>query len=762
MIPSNPYEMRLNIFMFFLFFSLSAWGQGSGTVAGIIRDAGTGDPMIGANISADRKTGTASGSNGEFSLKLAAGDHQLEFFYVGYERVAMEVSIQQGDTLVIDVEMVLSSKMLDEVVVSAGKFEQKLSDVTVSMEILHPRQLSNQNITSLDMILEKTSGISILDGQPSIRGGSGFSYGVGSRVLMLVDDLPMISGDAGDIKWSYLPVENVNQVEVIKGASSVLYGSSALNGVINLRTRFPGNDPQSDVTIFSGAYLQPRRKELVWSDQARFYGGGSFSHLRKIGNLDLTVGANYFRNEGYREEEYEQHIRVNLGLRYRFEKVKGLSVGLSSSAMYTDHSDFILWQNADSGAYRQNPNTIAPLTGSRYNIDPYVEYFAPSGDRHSLRTRLYSVGNNTVDETKNSYSKVWYAEYRYLKKFREDIHWTSGFSFMKNTVKAGLFDNHEGSNTALYTQLDANIVKRLKASVGLRWEINTLNQEVFLDLPVLRAGLNYHAGEATFIRASFGQGYRFPSVAEKFVDARTGGLNIFPNPELNPEYGWSAEIAAKQGFMLGSWSGFADLALFWTSYQDMIEYTFGYYPPKNPTEPPFSYVGFKALNIETARIIGAEFSLSGQGRVGPVELFVSAGYTIMDPVNPLLLDSLGRTDDEAYVLNYRRRHLVKSDFEAEFKGVFAGMNLQYNSRMINVDEAFINPILADNILPGFPDYWNNEAGGYLLVDFRLGWNISRVFRISALMVNAFNVEYLGRPGDIGPPRQFTLQMKLTF
>ncbi len=699
---------------------------------------------------------------GEFSLKLSVGDHKLEFFYVGYKRLSMDVTIEAGQTLVLDVEMLVSSKMLDEVVVSAGKFEQKLSDLTVSMEILQPRQLSNQNITSLDMILEKTSGISILDGQPSIRGGSGFSYGVGSRVLMLVDDLPMISGDAGDIKWSYLPVENVNQVEVIKGASSVLYGSSALNGAINLRTRFPGTDPQTEVTIFSGVYMKPERKELVWKNRAPFYGGGSFTHLRKMGNLDLSVGANYFKNEGYREDEYETRIRGNIGLRYRFQKVKGLSVGLSASAMYTDYSDFILWQDADSGAYRQNPDAIAPLYGNRYNIDPYVEYFTPGGDRHTLRTRLYSVGNNTVDETKNSFSKVWYGEYRYLKKFGEQIHWTSGFSFMRNTVKAGLFDNHEGSNTAIYSQLDASLVKRLKASFGLRWEINTLNNEVFMDLPVFRAGLNYQAAEATFIRASFGQGYRFPSVAEKFVSARTGSLNIFPNPELNPEYGWSAELGVKQGFMLGTWSGFADLALFWTSYRDMIEYTFGYYPPENPTEPPFSYVGFKALNIETARIIGGEITLGGQGRLGPFNFFVSGGYTIMDPVDPLLLDSLGRTDDEAYVLNYRRRHLVKGDIEAEIIGIFAGINLLYNSRMINVDEAFIDPVLGESILPGFPEYWENQAGGYLLADLRLGYNFSRLFRVNVLMKNLFNKEYLGRPGDIGPPRRFTLQMRLTF
>ncbi len=754
--------MRLQIVTLLMFFMVTALGQNTGSVTGIILDAKSGEPMIAVNISADRQSGTVSDEYGEFSLNLSEGDHLLEFFYVGYERASIKVSILTGETIRVEVEMAESRKMLDEVVVSAGKFEQKLSDVTVSMEILHPHQLSSQNITSLDMILEKTSGISILNGQPSIRGGSGFSYGVGSRVLMLVDDLPMISGDAGDIKWSFLPVENLNQVEVIKGASSVLYGSSALNGVINLRTRFPGNDPQSEVTIFSGAYLEPRRKEMVWKDRAPLYAGGSFSHLRKIGNLDLSVGGNYFRNQGYRELEFEERIRGNLALRYRFQKVNGLSAGLSTSAMYTDHADFILWQDADSGAYRQNPRTYAPLTGHRFNLDPYVEYFTPGGDKHTLRTRLYSVGNNTVDETKNSFSKVWYGEYRYLKKFGPQIHWTSGLSFMRNTVEAGLFDDHKGSNSAIYTQLDANVVKRLKVSTGIRWEMNSLNQEYFLARPVIRTGINYQVAKATFLRASFGQGYRFPSVAEKYVDARTGGLNIFPNPELEPESGWSAEIGAKQGFAVGSWSGFADLALFWTRYNNMIEYTFGYYPPENPTLPPFDYVGFKALNIETARIIGSEFTLNGQGQLGPVELYISAGYTIMDPVDPLIIDSTGRGDDQAYVLNYRRRHLVKSDLEAEIIGIFAGINLQYNSRMINVDEAFINPFLGETILPGFPEYWSEQAGGYLLVDFRLGWNISPLFRINALLKNAMNVEYLGRPGDIGPPRQVTLQMKLTF
>jgi iron complex outermembrane receptor protein len=82
--------------------------------------------------------------------------------------------------------------------------------------------------------------------------------------------------------------------------------------------------------------------------------------------------------------------------------------------------------------------------------------------------------------------------------------------------------------------------------------------------------------------------------------------------------------------------------------------------------------------------------------------------------------------------------------------------------MINIDEVFSNQLTGNLILPGFPDYWHNEAGSYLLLDFRLGWNISRSLRINSILRNAFNVEYLGRPGDIGPPRNLTLQLKLSF
>jgi outer membrane cobalamin receptor len=737
-------------------------GQASGSVSGTVIDAGSREPLIAVNVTAGRQKGTATDLNGAFSLTLDVGQHLIEFSYVGYSDQQKEIIIREGETLQLEIEMTTSSKMLEEVVVSAGKYEQKLSEVTVSMEVIKPHQLVNQNIISLDEILEKTPGISILDGQPSIRGGSGFSYGAGSRVLMLVDDLPMLSADAGDVKWNYLPVENLNQVEVIKGASSVLYGSSALNGVINLRTRFPGNEPTTEVTLFGGATMNPARKELIWWDHQPLFAGASFSHLRKIGNLDLSLGGNYFKDEGYREGDYQNRIRGNLGLRYRSKKVQGLAVGLAMSAMYVDLSDFLLWLNAYSGAFRQPPASMTPLTGNRYNIDPYVEYSTRGGNKHSLKTRLYSVENATSNADRNSASKLWYAEYRYLKRFRSQTRWTNGLSFSRNKVIANLFDDHAGSNAAVYSQLDAKVFNRLQLSSGLRWEVNTLDGDLYYSLPVLRVGLNYQAGENTFLRGSLGQGYRFPSVAEKFTDTNIGGLRIFPNSQLDPERGWSAELGVKQGIAFGSWLGYADMALFWTEYYNMIEFTFGFYPPNPDDVPTFDDVGFKAQNIGTARISGIDFGLSLTGQAGPAELRFSGGYTYMNPVDPSLLDSVDIVEEEGHILKYRRRHLLKLDLEAGVWKIFAGANFQYNSRMINVDEVFLDPLIGNLLLPGFPDYWEEHNIAYSLLDLRLGWNITEMIRIACIFNNAFNVEYLGRPGDIGQPRNITLQLRLNF
>ncbi|GIV43366.1 MAG: hypothetical protein KatS3mg035_0489 [Bacteroidia bacterium] len=75
--------------------------------------------------------------------------------------------------------------------------------------------------------------------QPNIRGSAGYTYGSGTRVLTMLDGLPMISADRSGTNFDMLPTDNIKQVEVIKGASSVLFGAGAMGGVINVLTADP-------------------------------------------------------------------------------------------------------------------------------------------------------------------------------------------------------------------------------------------------------------------------------------------------------------------------------------------------------------------------------------------------------------------------------------------------------------------------------------------------------------------------------------------
>ena len=162
-------------------------------------------------------------------------------------------------------------QQIGQIVVSANKTEQRIAELTVSMELIKSGDFLKTHITDAQELINKTSGIEVLDGQASIRGGSGFSYGVGSRVLALIDGLPVLSPDAGNIKWQYLPLENISQVEIIKGASSVLYGSSALNGIINFRTADATNIPVTEFFAETGIFGKPENTNWKWWDSPRIF-----------------------------------------------------------------------------------------------------------------------------------------------------------------------------------------------------------------------------------------------------------------------------------------------------------------------------------------------------------------------------------------------------------------------------------------------------------------------------------------------------------
>ena len=192
------------------------------------------------------------------------------------------IILEADQTITLDFLLSETVNLLQTATVSTGKYEKPLGEATVSLEVLKSDLIESTNAISLDQALEKIPGVNLVGGQANIRGGSGFSYGAGSRVLLLVNDLPALQADAGTSNWGDLPVENIEQVEVIKGAASALYGSAAMNGLINVRTGYARAQPETKISVFGGIYDAPKDVTKKWWDDTRYEAGVLFVHKQRI------------------------------------------------------------------------------------------------------------------------------------------------------------------------------------------------------------------------------------------------------------------------------------------------------------------------------------------------------------------------------------------------------------------------------------------------------------------------------------------------
>ena len=772
-------------------------------INGTIIDSENNQPVIGAKIIASTGEKALSDVNGKFTIRPVAYPTTL----------IISAQTLANDTLVIEkggditVRMKPAFQEVKTVVVSAGRREQEIEDVPISMEIIRPELFENKGLTNVEQAVDQSPGVYAMDGQVSIRGGSGFAYGAGSRVLLLWNGIPILSGDAGDAKWNSIPMEQASQIEILKGASSVLYGSGALNGIISLSEREPSSKGEFRAKVLSGVYGDPKRASLKWWSSNPVYYTGDVYYGKMKKSFGYTVSANGYSNPGYREGEEETRGRVSGTLFFRPAKMPKLKAGIGYNLQYQKTGNFIIWES-DSLAYTPSGgadtsdvnSTLTYNTGLRFSVDPYVKVFDKNNNLHSVKTRLYFVENsNLTNKAQSSTSSVVYGDYQFQHKWNDGTAITTGMTYIRTDVNSNLFGNHFANNVAAYAQYEQRINK-LDLTGGMRLEYAEqdkrqgdsdfyLGKDSSFSLPVypiFRVGAHYEVAKFSHLRASFGQGIRYPSVAERYTKTAVGALLVFPNPQLKPETGWAAEIGFKQGVKIGEkWKGLIDIAGFINEYNNMMEFQFGIFNPAtnqklDPDSPDFGdqiseifssgyaisdLFGFSAVNAESARITGAEISFNSQGKIKEVELTSLIGYTYMNPISKNRDSAYVSTfsDSGSTILKYRFKHLAKVDVEAKWRGISAGFSMRYNSFMSNIDRIFEDEISNGvYILPGLKEYRAENNGPNVVFDSRVGYEISEHYRVGLAVNNMLNAEYVTRPGDVQPPRNFLVQLQMKF
>lgn len=786
----NKLFLTLSFFFSFLFFAHAQ----NGILQGKISDKNTGEYLISATVQIGSE-GAVTDLDGNFKISLAPGEYEATASYVGFEPLAQIVTIRSGEVATADFAMEESANLLETATVTSGKHDVALGEVTVSLDVIKPTLLQSTNQTSLDGLLDKVPGVNMVGDQANIRGGSGFSYGAGSRVLLLIDDIPIYQADAGFPQWEDVPLEIIDQVEVVKGAASALYGSSALNGIINVRTGYAKSKPETELSTFYTTFSDPQNEKLKWWDETPYSAGLTFSHKRKIGKLDIVAGGRYHRANSVQDSSFTRRGRLTLNGRYRI--TDRLSVGVNTNFNKSKGASFFFWKGTDE-LYRPGAN-ISESQSSRFNIDPFITYFDKADNRHKVMGRFFSVNNNTgtVETDQSNISDVYYGEYQFQRKMEKaGLVLTTGGVYTGTKVRAPLYGDttYTSRNLAYYLQLDKKFFDKLTLSAGFRFEDNAVfvpdslsyrprpnlaevvgrfeDGKIHESKPVFRFGANYKVADFTFLRASWGQGYRFPTIAEKFITTSFGGIPITPNYDLKSETGWSTEVGVRQGFKAGGFQGFLDASAFWMEYQDMMEFTF-----VNQS------VSFQSQNIGDTRVRGFEASVTGQGKLFGLPTTLLAGYTYIDPTfkefdfdaNPQ--DS---TQIEAYrnahnssnclqpndpdrelcqnVLKYRYRHTAKFDMESRYKNLSIGVAMLYTSFMENIDAAFESPFLGI----GLQEWRSEHNNGALILNLRGAYNVLPELKISLLVNNVTNKEYSNRPAKLEAPRNFTLRADYKF
>lgn len=835
-----------SILSLFVLFSVA---QDTGTVKGTVKDKESGETIIGASVvwEADKGRGAATDFDGNFSLILPVGEQKVIITSIGYDPQTIPVSVKKGETTSISVDLGVGAIQQEMVVVSAGKFEQKVEDLTVSVAVIKPEIIESRGSTSAEDAIEQTPGLTIMDGEAQMRGGSGYSFGAGSRVMLLVDDLPILSGDAGRPSWGFLPTENLSQIEVIKGASSVLYGSSALNGIINIRTAYPTDKPKTKINLYTGFYSAPEPEESRWwdEDDMPIYGGMNFFHSRKVGTLDIVAGGNFLIDNGFigpepgdviiddqayvtsvddildengnvigqdtsytkPRKEFQNRFRFNLNLRKRSKSIPGLAFGINTNVMYSKSTSTLLWLNSSYGLYRPYNGSITRTVQTSFNVDPYITYSGEKGSKHTFRTRVFHQ-NNDNDNNQGNLNYVFFGEYQFAHRFAQvkDLTITVGTMGQYSLSEAELYignENGDGksnsSNAAVYVQIDKKFWNRLNVNGGGRFEYFSVNGNDTIIRPVFRIGASSKLWKEGYLRASFGEGFRFPSIAERYIFTTVGGLPIVPNPEIEPERSYAAEVGLMQGIKIGKFLGYLDVAGFYQYYTNFVEFTAGNFAGPDATLP----LAFKSLNTGDARVYGADVSLIGNGQFTDwFGMNVLAGYTYsrpeaVDPDYVYGVDNFGieltqrstssaipnkpsasatQEEIDAYnqaveeydkfpILKYRFEHLVNADLEFVFTimkkyKLSVGGTYRYYSYMKSVDKIFyqVDPVFGW----GAVEFRENHNKGDHVFDIRGAIELSEQVKLGVSVKNIANRVYALRPLKINSPRTTQIQLTVTF
>ncbi len=716
---------RLLYIVIFLFASNISFAAITGTITGTVKDQETGDVLQAVNVIVDGTVrGASTDLDGNFKIdNLPPGTYKLRASMIGYRTDShQKVTVQANRTVNVDFILEQTTLEFDPIVVLAGKTEMRLDQASVSMSVVSSKEIERRNPTSIIEALETAPGINFIGDQINIRGSTGFTFGAGNKTLLLLDGVPVYASDTGAFNWDMLPPLDIEQIEVLKGAGSTLWGSSALGGVVNIITKDPSPEGALLFSYSAGKYDKPAYSEWEWTDPNRLhYTREDVSYSKRYGQLGVRVSAGRFMSTGYTELGDFRKQNLTSKVDYRFKN----GIKWTGYAAYSkiNKGFFVQWKGPND-PYQVDPSNLD--NRSEVNqLSLYTKVSVPFNARFSIDMRASMnrslLGNQFGKDAEfdPAIGQGGEIQANWIPVFGHVV--TIGTQYQDDSGSTKFFGEHSGYFVGPYIQDEWKVRENLRLTTGFRYDRYKLvggNKE---DLFSPRFGVNWQPWEPTSFRLSVGSGFRAATITERFLEMTVMNFKIKANPELKSESSWAYDLGWRQ-YINKDWN--FDISLFRNDYWELIE---------AHLDLIRGQIQFR--NIPRARIQGVEFLTKFST---PVRLFgirmtpgIEGSVTYMHHRN----------------LKYDEPLTYRPDWLATAKTTLRSG--RYNFQL---DYRYASEIAEVKIYP------INDRVPMHFVDARLDvdW---RMLTFQLGVTNMMNYNYAPRESNLMPMRAFTLGLR---
>lgn len=523
--------------------------------------------------------------------------------------------------------------------VTASRVERELMDVNMSVSVITKEDIKRQGARTVGEILQNVPGVRINnDGgqgikRAMIRGNDAF------QTLVLIDGQKISEQKSMSGSPFLIAPAMIERIEVIKGPASVLYGSEALGGVINIITKKGGDKALSgDVSLGYNSASKGR------SGAASLYGAQSGWHYRvgvaadKNSALDTPEGKmpnSYFQSQAANFFlAYDLSDKTQLGATLDYYKLKFGSGQFGYEGFAVDVPK---WERYKVALFGEMKNISQNLVRARADV------FYQGNDKEMINTvpaeRMVTVlplADNSMDQYGLSLQTDWQlgtnhyliAGYEYN---RDNLNADSITKMKRGRLTESIMGNrnYDGyqSKHGLYANMESQLPKDFALNYGVRYtrvysDMDNLNrtngkkthEKTSDGKAVFNAGLSWHGIEDLTLRAAFSQGYLFPLLQFLYVDTAMGQSSgsTLANPNLKPETSNNFEVGAR--FLRDGVS--VDGTVFYTDSKDFI------------TTRQISRTQSQYHNVAQAKTLGLELATSWDIHQSGIEPYVTA--TILD------------------------------------------------------------------------------------------------------------------------------------